>query len=416
MKRTVKRLAGILIMTAAVTITAVGLSMFASNPKDRAVSETSATTSMATTSMATSGRTTAARTTYYKSATLRFDSDYYPFTVNYTESTEEESYTNSRTINGINDTFEVYQVEQNGAEYVGIDSFKCGAAKILAENVQGLSYCYTGTTSHPTLTITLDFVKDTVSLPETPTKEGYRFVGWYYDAAYTRPYDNAPIYADTQLYAKFEINTYTITFDTDGGNVINSMTVNWNTTPTLPTPSKEGHNFLGWYLSDGTKYEGQAVKSNISLTAHWQVKTYTVTFYVEGEVYKTLTVEYGTSFAELVATANAMNLRITTLSADGETSAAQVDCDMTAESMKLTGTDKVMNTVKNNRWYILGGVAGGVILIGAGVAVAGILTKKKRAARVATTVAKSGNAAAKPDKAKKPEKADKTGNKPVRRK
>ena len=116
-----------------------------------------------------------------------------------------------------------------------------------------------------------------VPLPDDPVKEGYNFVGWYYDEAFTRPYDNAPIYADTQLYAKFEIKTFTVTFNSAGGSAVSSQTVDWNTAPTLTTPTRDGYTFLGWYNGE-TKYEGQAITADTTLTAHWEIKTFTVTF------------------------------------------------------------------------------------------------------------------------------------------
>lgn len=54
--------------------------------------------------------------------------------------------------------------------------------------------------------------KTIVKLPEEPTKEGYTFIGWYYDEALTQPYNGEEITEDTQFYAKFEINKYTLNF------------------------------------------------------------------------------------------------------------------------------------------------------------------------------------------------------------
>ena len=57
----------------------------------------------------------------------------------------------------------------------------------------------------------LVFIYDEVlQLPEEPTKEGYRFVGWYLDEDLTIPYNGEPITADMHFYAKFEINEYTV--------------------------------------------------------------------------------------------------------------------------------------------------------------------------------------------------------------
>lgn len=121
----------------------------------------------------------------------------------------------------------------------------------------------------------------TVTLPETPVKEGYTFVGWYLDEALTQPYNNEPIYEDTALYAKFKINTYTVTFDSNGGSAVATQTINWNTVANLTDPVKEGYTFMGWLLG-GVAYNNAPVKSNIKLTAKWQINTHTVTFFSAG--------------------------------------------------------------------------------------------------------------------------------------
>lgn len=129
--------------------------------------------------------------------------------------------------------------------------------------------------------INLTISSSTVPLPETPVKEGYTFVGWYLDEALTQPYNNEPIYEDTALYAKFKINTYTVTFDSNGGSAVATQTINWNTVANLTDPVKEGYTFMGWLLG-GVAYNNAPVKSNIKLTAKWQINTHTVTFFSAG--------------------------------------------------------------------------------------------------------------------------------------
>lgn len=157
-----------------------------------------------------------------------------------------------------------------------------------------------------------------VPLPPNPTKEGHTFVGWYYDEEYTRPYKNRPIYADTELYAKFEINKYTVSFNPDNGEELTTQTVEWNTVLTLEPPTKRGYEFLGWFYEDGTEYTGQEIKEDTTLIAHWQIKTFTVTFYVDGEVYIVKEVEYGTRFVEVIEEAATENLELLTV-LEGET-------------------------------------------------------------------------------------------------
>ncbi|MDD6981119.1 MAG: InlB B-repeat-containing protein [Clostridia bacterium] len=132
-------------------------------------------------------------------------------------------------------------------------------------------------------------------LPAAPEKEGYDFAGWYLgDTAYDF---STPVKADLTLTAKWTVKTSTVTFDTAGGSTVTPQTVEWNATATLPDePSKEGYDFIGWYLG-GTAYDfSTPVKSNITLVAHWQVKTFTVTFLDDaGNTLKTETVAWGQS-------------------------------------------------------------------------------------------------------------------------
>ena len=75
-----------------------------------------------------------------------------------------------------------------------------------------------------------------------------------------------------------------------------------------------------------------------------------------------------------------MSVRSALGSMDGETLTKAVVTDDSLEllSEELTGTDKVVNTVKNNKWQILGGVAGGVALIAVVAAIVGGTKRKRR--------------------------------------
>ena len=134
-------------------------------------------------------------------------------------------------------------------------------------------------------------------------------------------------------------------------------------------------------MADGTKYENQPIKENTMLTAQWEIKKYTVTFYVEGVEYDKMTVEYG---AQLVQVANEVNLKILSISmANGVPSYDDkgellVTEDCTVDAQEMSNTDKAINTMKENKWAIIGGVAGGVALIAIIAAVCGGKRKRKR--------------------------------------
>ena len=89
-------------------------------------------------------------------------------------------------------------------------------------------------------------------IEESPvtTKAGYTFAGWYKDSGFTDkaafPYE---VTKAQTLYAKWEKNTYTVRFDTDGGTAVNDMTV--SVIEESPVTTKAGYTFAGWYKDSG---------------------------------------------------------------------------------------------------------------------------------------------------------------------
>ena len=81
----------------------------------------------------------------------------------------------------------------------------------------------------------------TITAPAAPTREGYTFIGWDRDIPTTMPAENVTITA------KWKVNSYTITFDTAGGSEIASITQDYGTAITVPeSPTREGYTFIGW--------------------------------------------------------------------------------------------------------------------------------------------------------------------------
>ena len=91
-----------------------------------------------------------------------------------------------------------------------------------------------------------------VTKPEDPMKTGYTFGGWYTDEACTNAYDFAtPVTKDMTLYAKWTINTHTVTFDSLGGSSVDVETADYGTPVTKPEdPTKTGYTFGGWYTDE----------------------------------------------------------------------------------------------------------------------------------------------------------------------
>ena len=128
-------------------------------------------------------------------------------------------------------------------------------------------------------------------LPAEPTLKGYTFAFWYLgdDEQNATAYDfNTPVTENITLTAKWNINKYTVTFNSYGGTPVPpAQEVEYGLTATEPAtaPTKTGYTFDGWYLGD-EKYDfSDAVEQNITLYANWKKNIYTVTYTdgVDGE-------------------------------------------------------------------------------------------------------------------------------------
>lgn len=109
--------------------------------------------------------------------------------------------------------------------------------------------------------------------PADPTKEGYTFIGWYNGEEKWNFAD--AVATDLTLTAKWQLNQYTITFDTAGGSEVPSITQDYGTAITPPAaPTRTGYTFAGWDREIPTTMPAE----NITLTARWTVNQYTITF------------------------------------------------------------------------------------------------------------------------------------------
>ena len=133
--------------------------------------------------------------------------------------------------------------------------------------------------------ITQDY-NTAVTAPANPTKTGYVFLGWDKTIPETMPAD------DMTIAARWQILQYTITFDTNGGSGVASITQNYNTAVTAPAaPTKEGYTFSGWDKAIPTVMPAE----NVSIKATWTINQYTMTFVPgNGEENVVKTQDYGT--------------------------------------------------------------------------------------------------------------------------
>ena len=132
------------------------------------------------------------------------------------------------------------------------------------------------------------------SLPANVTREGYAFAGWFDNSLF----EGQPIalvrssdYGNKTYYAKWNIKTYTITFNNNGGDVQDEeipSSYQFGDEVALPTEVyKEGYEFLGWY--DNSNFYNEPVSviengdfGNKTFYAKWLVQNYTINYNANG--------------------------------------------------------------------------------------------------------------------------------------
>ncbi|HBA02419.1 MAG TPA: hypothetical protein DCY01_09310 [Ruminococcus sp.] len=133
------------------------------------------------------------------------------------------------------------------------------------------------------------------TLPTDVTRTGYTFKGWYDNENLT----GSPVTAiggtemgNKEYWAKWEINQYTITFDTNGGSDIAPITQAYGTEITAPdNPTRKGYTFKGW----DKEIPETMPAENITVKAQWKINQYTITFDTNGgSEIAPITQDYGT--------------------------------------------------------------------------------------------------------------------------
>ncbi|WP_168371012.1 InlB B-repeat-containing protein [Sporolactobacillus laevolacticus] len=149
-----------------------------------------------------------------------------------------------------------------------------------------------------------------ITPPAAPTKKGYTFVEWYKnkDLMKVWTFDKDTVIQNTTLYAKWAINSYSVTYDgngSDGGSAPAEETYPYNSDVTIPENtgllSRTGFAFAGWNTKadgSGTSYvAGNRITmglSNVTLYAQWKINHYMVDFDSNGgSSVVNQTVDYG---------------------------------------------------------------------------------------------------------------------------
>jgi len=106
------------------------------------------------------------------------------------------------------------------------------------------------------------------------SRVGYAFAGWSPEVGAVVPAN------DVTYVAQWMINKHTITFDANGGTGGRSITQDYGTAIVAPTVTRTGYNFTGW----SPEVAATVPDEDVSYTAQWEAKQYTVTFDVNGGV------------------------------------------------------------------------------------------------------------------------------------
>ena len=133
--------------------------------------------------------------------------------------------------------------------------------------------------------ITQDY-ETAITAPDNPTRKGYTFKGWDKEIPETMPAENITVKA------QWEINQYTITFDTNGGSEIAPITQDYGTKITAPdNPTRKGYTFKGW----DKEIPETMPAENITVKAQWEINQYTIAFDTNGgSEIAPITQDYGT--------------------------------------------------------------------------------------------------------------------------
>ena len=121
---------------------------------------------------------------------------------------------------------------------------------------------------------------DTIVLCDAPTREGHTFSGWS-EAPETMPAE------DIEITGSFSVNTYAITYIVDGEVYATDSLTYGSEIVLIDEPTKEGHTF-SWSETPETM-----PAEDIEITGSFSVNTYAITYMVDGEVYATDSLAYG---------------------------------------------------------------------------------------------------------------------------
>jgi predicted metalloenzyme YecM len=132
------------------------------------------------------------------------------------------------------------------------------------------------------MTLTAEYGSSITAEP-APVKEGYTFSGWN-DIPATMPA------SDVEVTGTFSINSYNLVYKIGDEPYKTTIVEYGSSIIAEPNPDKEGYTFSGW-----SEIPATMPANDVEVTGYYRINAYNLIYVIEGEVYKTITVEYGSS-------------------------------------------------------------------------------------------------------------------------
>lgn len=122
----------------------------------------------------------------------------------------------------------------------------------------------------------------------SPTKRGYTFTGWsgtdINGTSMNVSIEKGSI-GNRSYVANYEANQYVVTYDYGYDELSENQTVTFDSSYSLPEPSREGFHFDGWYYNNQVVTSGQwIIDSNATFVAHWSILLYDINYILNGGV------------------------------------------------------------------------------------------------------------------------------------
>lgn len=199
-----------------------------------------------------------------------------------------------------------------------------------------------------------------ITAESTPTKEGYTFSGWSEIPA-TMPSK------DVEVNGTFSINSYILTYKVDG-NEYKSSSLKYGTKITAESaPTKEGYTFNGW-----SEIPATMPAKDVEVTGTFSINSYKLTYKVDGQEYKSITLEYGSTitaesapskegytfsgWSKIPSTMPANDVEVTgTFSINSYKLTYKVDGNEYKSSTMKYGTKIIAETAPSKEGYIFSG-------------------------------------------------------------